>query len=125
MAIGGKTNDGTIDTQLATSRDGKKWTRYRTPYVPLYKHEELDLKIAMVFPGLLYHDTHIVHYFGGYAFTHGDTQARRRLKGRELGGIFRLVQRIERQLRATTQRARRELRPNAATRPASSGGAAP
>ena len=29
LAIGAKTNDGTIETQLATSRDGKKWTRYR------------------------------------------------------------------------------------------------
>lgn len=95
LAIGGKTNDGTIETQLAVSRDGKKWIRYRTPYVPLYKHEELDLKVNMVFPGLLYHDTRIIHYFGGYAFTHGDTQARRRLKGRELGGIFRLLQRID------------------------------
>jgi hypothetical protein len=32
-------------------------------------------------------------YFSGYAFTHGDTQARRRLKGRELGGLFRAEQR--------------------------------
>ncbi len=95
LQAGGKTNDGTIDTQLAVSRDGKAWIRYRTPYVPLYQHEELHLKINMVFPGLLYHDTHIGQYFGGYAFTHGDTQARRRLKGRALGGIFRLEQRID------------------------------
>jgi len=95
LAIGGKTNDGTIETQLAVSRDGQSWLRYRTPYVPLYRHEELDLKVCMVFPGLVYLDTQIVHYFGGYAFTHGDTQARRRLTGRQLGGIFRLVQRID------------------------------
>jgi len=95
LAIGGKTNDGTLETQLAVSRDGKNWMRYRTPYVPLYKHEGLDLKANMVFPGLLYHDTRIDHYFGGYAFTHGDTQARVRLEGRQLGGIFRLQQRID------------------------------
>ncbi|MBN2292877.1 MAG: hypothetical protein JXM70_10655 [Pirellulales bacterium] len=95
LAIGGKTNDGTIETQLATSRDGKKWIRYRTPYVPLYHHEELDLRLTMIFPGIIYHETHIDQYFGGYAFTHGDTQARLRLKGRELGGIFRVQQRID------------------------------
>jgi hypothetical protein len=92
---GGKTNDGTLDTQLAVSRDGKAWVRYRTPYVPLYRHEDLDLKVCMVFPGLLYHPARIDQYFGGYAFTHGDTQARVRLKGRELGGIFRLEQRLD------------------------------
>ena len=95
LAIGGKTNDGTIDTQLAVSRDGVKWTRYRTPYVPLCNYEELQLKVNMIFPGMLYHDTHIDQYFAGYAFTHGDTQARVRLKGRELGGVFRLEQRID------------------------------
>jgi hypothetical protein len=92
---GGKTNDGTLDTQLAVSRDSKTWLRYRTPYVPLYRHEDLDLKVCMVFPGLLYHPARIDQYFGGYAFTHGDTQARLRLKGRELGGIFRLEQRLD------------------------------
>lgn len=95
LRLGGKTNDGTIDTQLAVSRDGKTWMRHRTPYVPLYRHEELDLKIVMVFPGLVLRPTHIDQYQGGYAFTHGDTNARRRLKGRELGGIFRLEQRLD------------------------------
>ncbi len=95
LRAGGKTNDGTIDTQLAVSRDGKAWTRYRVPYVPLYRHEDLDLKVVMVSPGLCCRQTHIDQYFGGYAFTHGDTQARRRLEGRALGGIFRLEQRID------------------------------
>ena len=95
LRIGGKTNDGTIDTQLAVSRDGVKWTRYRTPYVPLYNHEGIDLKLTMMYQGMLYHDTHLNQYFGGYALTHGDTQARRRLQGRDLGGIFRVEQRID------------------------------
>lgn len=95
IKLGGKGNDGVIDTQLAVSRDGVNWTRYRTPYVPLYSHEGLDLKIAMVFPGLVYHDGSIEQYFGGYAFTHGDEKARTRLQGRDLGGIFRLEQRID------------------------------
>ena len=95
LANGGKTNDGVIDTQLATSRDGITWTRYRTPYVPLHRYEELDLKLCQVFPGLLYHSDRIDHYFAGYAFTHGDRKARERLTGRALGGVFRLSQRID------------------------------
>jgi len=95
LAIGGKTNDGTIDTQLAVSRDGIRWTRYRTPYVPLHRHEGLDLKVCQVFPGIIYRDDRIDQYFAGYAFTHGDYRARQRLKGRALGGVFRLEQRID------------------------------
>ena len=78
------------------SRDGKKWTSYSTPYVPLYNHERLDLKVNMIFPGMVFRrDGHIDQYFAGYAFTHGDTTARSRLQGRELGGVFRLEQRID------------------------------
>jgi hypothetical protein len=95
LAAGGKTNDGTIDTQLAVSRDGITFTRHRTPYVPLHHHDDLNIKIAMLFPGLLYHPDRIDHYFAGYTHTHGDTQARLRLQGRELGGIIRLSQRID------------------------------
>ena len=93
LAVGG--NDGVIETQLATSRDGIEWTRYRTPYVPLYGHEELDLKLNMMYQGMLVHERTIDQYFGGYAFTHGDREARHRLEGRELGGVFRVEQRTD------------------------------
>ncbi len=95
LRLGGKSNDGTLDTQLATSRDGKAWIRHRVPYVPLFRHEGLDFKVCMVFPGLLYHADRIDHFLGAYAFTHGDTQARVRLEGRALGGYVRLQQRID------------------------------
>jgi hypothetical protein len=89
------TNDGTLDTQLAVSRDGIRWTRHRTAYVPLCRREGLDLKVNMVFPGLLCHPDRIDQYMAGYSFTHGDKMARRRLAGRDLGGIFRLEQRVD------------------------------
>jgi hypothetical protein len=95
LAKGGKRNDGTIETQLATSRDGRRWTRYRAAYVPLETYDGLDIQIAMVIPGILYTDTALYQYFAGYAFTHGDTQVRRGTGGRQLGGIFRLEQRID------------------------------
>jgi hypothetical protein len=95
LKIGGKRNDGSIDTQLAVSRDGVTWTRYRTPYYPMWRYDDLYLQVVMGFPGLIYKPTHIEQYFAGYNFTHGDTNARVRYSGRELGGVFRSVQRID------------------------------
>jgi len=95
LAIGGKTNDGTIETQLAVSRDGVGWTRYRRPYIPVGKYDGLDVKIAMAIPGIFYEDDRLVQFFMGYTFTHGDTQIRHGDGGRELGGVFRVEQRID------------------------------
>jgi hypothetical protein len=95
LKIGGKSNDGTIDTQLAVSRDGITWTRYRTPYYPMWRYEDLYLQVVMGFPGLVYKPDRIEQFFAAYNFTHGDTNARFRLEGRKLGGVFRSVQRID------------------------------
>ncbi len=95
LAIGGKTNDGTIDTQLATSRDGIHWTRHRQRYIPLGVYDGCDIKVAMAIPGIFYEDDMLVQFFMGYAFTHGDTQVRYGKGGRELGGVFRVEQRID------------------------------
>jgi hypothetical protein len=95
LAIGGKTNDGTIDTQLATSRDGITWTRHRQRYIPLGVYDGCDIKVAMTIPGILYEDDKLVQYFMGYTFTHGDTQVRYGDGGRDLGGVFRVEQRID------------------------------
>ncbi len=95
LEAGGKTNDGVIETQLATSHDGRIWTRYRTPYIPLHRFEDMDLRVIHAYPGILYFDDHLVHYYAAYNFTHGDTQVRKKNLGRELGGVFRMKQRID------------------------------
>jgi len=95
LAKGGKTNDGTIETQLATSCDGETWTRHRTPYIPLGKYDGLDIKVAMMIPGIAYEKDWLYQYFMGYTFTHGDTQVRKGNGGRDLGGVFRVRQRID------------------------------
>jgi hypothetical protein len=95
LKLGGKTNDGSLDTQLAVSRDGIFWTRYRTPYVPVHHEQGLYFPVNMIFPGLLYHEDRIDQFYAGYTFTHGDTGARTRLQGRELGGYLRVSQRID------------------------------
>jgi hypothetical protein len=95
LKLKGKANDGSLDTQLAVSRDGVTWTRLRSTYVPMHREEGLDIKVNMVFPGLLYHDDRIDQFYAGYTFTHGDTDARFRLEGKQLGGYFRVSQRID------------------------------
>lgn len=95
LDIGGKTNDGTIETQLAVSRDGIAWTRYRTPYVGVGHYDGLDIKVAQVIPGLIIREDTILQYFMGYTFTHGDTQVRYGDGGRDLGGVFLAEQRID------------------------------
>ena len=93
LAIGGKGNDGTIETQLATSRDGIHWTRHRAPYLPVDQYDGIDVKVLHAYPGLLDRGDRIYQYFAGYAFTHGDTQIRYGDGGRRLGGIFLAKQR--------------------------------
>ncbi len=95
LAKGGKSNDGVIETQLAVSRDGRSWKRHRLPYVPIGNYDGLDVKVAMVLPGIIERDGHLHQFFAGYTFTHGDTRVRYGEGGRGLGGIFRLEQRID------------------------------
>lgn len=95
LAIGGKKNDGTIESQLATSRDGRNWTRYRTPYLPLENYDGCELKVIHIYPGMFEREDKVIQYFAGYTFTHGDTQVRYGNGGREMGGVFRAEQRID------------------------------
>lgn len=95
LAIGGKTNDGTIETQLAVSRDGRTWTRYRTPYIAVDTYDGLEVKVAMMIPGIIYGERRLYQYFMGYTFTHGDTRVRYGDGGRALGGVFRVEQRMD------------------------------
>jgi len=95
LAIGGKQNDGTIESQLATSRDGRDWIRYRTPYISLGNYDGCEVKVAHLYPGITLQNGKLVQYFAGYTFTHGDTQVRYGDGGRDLGGVFRAEQRID------------------------------
>ncbi len=49
----------------------------------------------MMIPGILYEEDCLYQYFMGYTFTHGDTQVRYGDGGRDLGGVFRVEQRID------------------------------
>ncbi|NQT11813.1 MAG: hypothetical protein HQ582_03635 [Planctomycetes bacterium] len=46
-------NDGTFEVQLATSRDGIVWNRWREPYVPAGFHDGLDLRLVSMGQGMV------------------------------------------------------------------------
>ncbi len=95
LTRGGMSDDGAIDTQLATSRDGRSWTRYRTPYIATGQYDGLNVRVAIMIPGIIHEEHGLAQYFVGHTFTHGDTQARYGEGGRQLGGIFRVEQRYD------------------------------
>ena len=72
-----------------------EWIRYRNPYIPLHRHQDLELKVIHIYPGMVREGDELVQYYAGYTFTHGDTQVRYQNLGRKLGGVFRVVQRLD------------------------------
>lgn len=87
-------NDGVFETQLAVSRDGRRWTRPdRRPYVGYGIYGELDGGFIAVAPGLIRRDDEIYQYYAGNQTTHGIFDPGH---DRGVGGIFRLVQRRDR-----------------------------
>jgi len=92
-------NDGTFETQLAVSRDGRHWSRPdRQPYVPLGLLGAPDGGLIMVAPGLIERDQEIYQYYAGVRSTHGIFDP-----GAELAAasIFRLIQTRDRFISAS------------------------
>ncbi len=70
--IGKYGNDGLVDIQMATSRDGVKWTRLsREPYVALGTQDEVDRGQLYMAVGMLRRGGKIFQYYGGYQVSHG------------------------------------------------------
>jgi hypothetical protein len=96
------TADGTFDVQLATSRDGIAWNRWREPYVSAGVHEGLDLRIVSMGPGMVRRGRLLYQYFVGDTFTHGrpvvwdkDLANRAEWLKKERGGIYCAMQRVD------------------------------
>ena len=89
--VGKYGNDGLLDIQMATSRDGIQWTRLtRDPYVPLGLEGEIDSKQLYMAVGMVRSGNHIFQYYGGYNHSHGASQGLTRR-----GSICRLQQRLD------------------------------
>lgn len=89
--VGRYGNDGYLDIQMATSRDGVQWTRLtREPYVSLGLHGEPDAGQLYMAVGMVRAGNRIFQYCGGYQSTHGAFDD----AGQD-GVILRLEQRLD------------------------------
>lgn len=87
-----KHNDGPVDIQMATSRDGIHWNRVsRRPYVPLgIEGSDEDGSLYMAI-GMIRKGDELWMYYTGFDFTHGAYTPQSKNKG----VIRRLVQRLD------------------------------
>ncbi|MCF7853759.1 MAG: hypothetical protein K9N51_03095 [Candidatus Pacebacteria bacterium] len=98
---GDRFNDGLFETQLAVSRDGQNFTRYRTPYLhsgmirnTAGTEGDLDCGLMMMGIGMLRRGDEIWQYYHGCRRTHMTRENGERL-GMTGEGIFRVVQRLD------------------------------
>jgi len=82
---------GVVETQLAVSRDGVKWTRYPRPvYVGLGKHDGLEARMIYMAQGLVRRGDEIWQYYLVDAEYHSTWTP-----GPPRRGIYRTVQRLD------------------------------
>jgi len=92
--VGRVPNEGTLDIDLAVSRDGRKFHRIsREPYIGLGLEGGRESRTQYMFIGLLVRPTDILQYYNGDDFTHGGYQAFAEI--RHLGSIFATRQRLD------------------------------
>ncbi|MCC7262002.1 MAG: hypothetical protein IT369_05685 [Candidatus Latescibacteria bacterium] len=94
-------NDGLFETQLAVSRDGVQFTRYRVPYLQAGQvrnragsEGDLDCGLMMMGIGMLRRGDELWQYYLGCRRTH-ETREQGQREGRRGEGLFRVVQRLD------------------------------
>lgn len=91
--VGKYSNDGPLDIRLAVSRDGVHFTRPdRKPYIGLGVKGEWDDSALYMTTGMIRKGAEIWQYYVGSDFTHGAYDVG---KGKNLGAISRVVQRLD------------------------------
>jgi len=95
-------NDGTFEVQLATSRDGITWNRWRRPYVAAGFHDGIDLRLVSMGQGMVCRGRLLHQYFVGWPHTHGrpvvwdrDLANRAEWLKKDLGGVYLATQRVD------------------------------
>jgi hypothetical protein len=85
-----KRGSGTLETQVATSRDGLHWRRYpRPPYIKIGRHDGFDVHKNYIAHGMVRRGEEIWQYYVGSEQYHSDWGK----GGRE--AVFRVVQRFD------------------------------
>jgi hypothetical protein len=95
-------NDGVFEVQLAASRDGIRWNRWRQPYAAPGFHDGLDLRLVSMAQGMVRRGRLLHQYFVGWPHTHGrpvlwdrDLKNRAEWLKNDLGGIYSATQRVD------------------------------
>jgi hypothetical protein len=88
-------NDGVLGVQMAVSRDGIAWNRYRTPYVRTGPVGEIDSASTYMYTGMLIRDTEILQYYWGSSTTHGGLDTYSGWQGTNRNAVFAVSQRID------------------------------
>lgn len=96
------TADGSFDIDIATSRDGITWNRWRQPYLPAGAQDGANLKLVSMGPGFIRRGRWLHQYFVGWTYTHGlpvvwdrDPASRAAYLGKDLSGIYCATQRVD------------------------------
>lgn len=103
------TNDGEFEVQLATSRDGLHWGRYRVPYLARGTYEGLKLIMLCMAQGMIRRGDEVYQYFVGLPRSHGwaaflngewgaflkDPARHKAWQEADQGGIYLAVQRLD------------------------------
>jgi len=84
-------NDGPVATQLSVSRNGIHWHRFREPYIPLGRMNELDSGTHYMGVGMIRKGDEIWMYYTGSPWTHGSYPYQPEMTN----AIFRVVQRLD------------------------------
>ncbi len=95
-------NDGTFDAQLAVSRDGISWERFREPWVEPDHIDGLTLQLVSMGTGIIRRGRELHQYFVGWPHTHNrpvewdrNMADREASKQRDLGGIYCATSRLD------------------------------
>jgi len=103
-----KTSDGPFEVQMAVSRNGLNWERFRQPYLPAGTYDGVKLELVSMGVGMVHpmprhaNDVRLLQYFVGWPYTHGmpvvwdrDPAERQKWMKQERGGIYCATQRLD------------------------------
>lgn len=88
-------NDGVLGVQLAVSRDGADWHRYRTPYIRTGPRGEAGSASTYMYTGMLVRETEILMYYWGSTYTHGGFDTFAPWPGANVNEVIAVSQRID------------------------------
>lgn len=95
-------NDGTFDVQMAVSRDGVDWERFREPWVEPDYRNGVGLQLVSMTTGMIRRGREIHQFFVGWPYTHNrpvewdrDPESRPEWMAGDLGGIYCATTRVD------------------------------